>query len=78
MVCWVHKLNQYNNSVKNSTTLCVECVYNWAIVDQEFQALLEYVEHQFLCKVVMGLEITWKEKGAQKIKEYIKNARLGS
>jgi len=41
-------------------------------MDQEFQALLEYVEHRVLGKVVMGLEVTWKEKMAQKIKEYIK------
>jgi hypothetical protein len=32
------------------------------IVDEKFEVLLEYVEHQLLGKVVMGLEVTWKEK----------------
>jgi hypothetical protein len=41
-------------------------------MDEEFEVLLEYVEHRFLNKIVMGLEVTWKEKRGQKIKEYIK------
>jgi len=52
------KINQCSNNFKNSTTLCVKHVYNRTIVDEEFDALLEYVEHQLLGKVIMGLEAT--------------------
>jgi hypothetical protein len=31
-------------------------------MDEEFQALVEYVKHQFLVKVNMALDATWKEK----------------
>jgi hypothetical protein len=58
VVCWLQKLNQCNNNVKNSSTLCVEHVHNWVTVDEEFKALLEYVEHQLLSKVIVGLEAT--------------------
>jgi hypothetical protein len=51
--------------------LCVELFFNQAIVDEEFETLLEYVEHQLLSKVVMGLETTWKESKAQTINEYV-------
>jgi hypothetical protein len=49
-------------------------------VDEVFEALLEYVEHQLLSKVIMGLEATYKVIMAQQIEEYVKkkNARLGS
>jgi hypothetical protein len=33
-------------------------------VDEKFEVLFEYVEHQFLGKVIMGLEATWKKKRA--------------
>ncbi len=35
---------------------------NLATMDEEFQALVEYVKHQFLVKVNMALDATWKEK----------------
>ncbi len=41
-------------------------------MDEEFKVLLEYVEHWFLSKIVMGLEVTWKEIRPQKIDEYVK------
>jgi hypothetical protein len=41
-------------------------------VDEEFKVLLEYVEHQLLGKLVMGLEVIWKEIRPQKIDEYVK------
>lgn len=41
-------------------------------MDENFEALLEYVKYRFLDKIILGLETTWKEKRAQKIKEYIK------
>jgi hypothetical protein len=41
-------------------------------MDEEFKMLLEYVEHRLLGKIVMGLEITWKEIRLQKIDEYVK------
>jgi hypothetical protein len=40
-------------------------------LDEEFEMLLKYVEHQLLGKVVMGLKEIWKEKRAQKINEYV-------
>jgi hypothetical protein len=40
-------------------------------VDEEFEALFEYVKHQLLGKVIMGLKTTWKERRAQKINEYV-------
>jgi hypothetical protein len=43
-----------------------------ATMDKEFQALVEYVEHQFLIKVNMALDATWKGKKAQKVKKYVK------
>jgi hypothetical protein len=52
------KINQCSNNVKNSTTSCVERVYNRTIMDEEFKALLEYVEHQLLGKIIVGLEAT--------------------
>lgn len=60
--------------------MCVELFFNQAIVDEEFETLLEYVEHQLLSKVIMGLEATYKVIMAQQIEEYVKkkNARLGS
>jgi hypothetical protein len=42
--------------------MCVECVQNLAIVDEEFQTLVEYVEHRFLVEMNMALDATWKEK----------------
>ncbi len=42
--------------------MCVECVQNLATMDEEFQALVEYVEHQLLVKSSMALDATWKEK----------------
>jgi hypothetical protein len=41
-------------------------------VDEEFKVLLEYVEHQFIGKIVMGLKVTWKEIRPQKFDEYVK------
>ncbi len=64
------KLNQCSSNVKNATTICVERLQNLAIVDEEFQALVEYVEHQFLVKANVALYATWKEKKAQKVEEY--------
>jgi hypothetical protein len=39
---------------------------------EKFKALLEYVKHQLLGKVVVGLEAISKERRAQKIDEYVK------
>ncbi len=58
--------------LRNSITLCVNCVHNWTIVDEKFELMLEYVEHQLLSKIVMGLKATKKERRAQKMKEYEK------
>jgi hypothetical protein len=58
------KLNKCNDSVKNATIVCVECVQNPTIMDEEFQALVEYVKHQLLVKVNMASDATWKEKRA--------------
>ncbi len=41
-------------------------------MDEEFKVLLEYVEHWLLGKIVMGLEVTWKEIRPQKFDEYVK------
>ncbi len=41
-------------------------------MDEEFKVFLEYVEHWFLGKIVMGLELTCKEIRPQKIDEYVK------
>ncbi len=41
-------------------------------MDEEFKALLEYVEHRLIGKVVMGFKTSWKEKKAQNFEEYIK------
>jgi len=41
-------------------------------MDEEFKVLLEYVEHRLLGKIVMGLEVIWKEIRPQKIDEYVK------
>ncbi len=66
------KLYQYISSVKNATTMCVEHMWNPTTVDEEFQALVEYVKHQLLVKASMALDATWKEKKAQKVEEYVK------
>jgi len=50
--------------VNNATTMCVERVRNSTIVDEEFQALVEYVKHRLFVEVNMGLDATWKEKKA--------------
>jgi hypothetical protein len=39
------KFNQCSNSVKNATTMCIKCMQNLAIMDEEFQALVDDVEH---------------------------------
>jgi len=39
------KLKQCSSNVKNATTICVERLQSLATVDEEFQALVEYVEH---------------------------------
>jgi hypothetical protein len=31
-------------------------------MDEEFEALIEYVEHKLLVKTIMGLEVPWKDK----------------
>ncbi len=41
-------------------------------MDEKFELMLEYVEHQLLNKIVMGLKATKKERRAQKMKEYEK------
>ncbi len=41
-------------------------------MDEKFKVLLEYVEHWFLGKIVVGLEVTWKEIRLQKFDEYVK------
>ncbi len=66
------KLNQCSNNVKNATTICVECVRNPVTMDEEFQALVEYVEHQLLVKANMALYATWGKKKPQKVEEYVK------
>ncbi len=66
------KLNQCSNNVKNATTICVERMRNPATMDEEFQALVEYVEHQLLVKANMALYATWGKKKAQKVEEYVK------
>jgi hypothetical protein len=38
--------------------MCVKHFFNRTIMDEEFEALFEYVEHQLLGKVIMGLETT--------------------
>jgi hypothetical protein len=57
LTSWLQKYKCSNN-VKKSTILCVKCVHNWATVNEEFKALLEYVKHQLLGKTIMGLEAT--------------------
>jgi hypothetical protein len=62
------KLNQCSNNVKNATTICIERVWNLATMDEKFQALVEYVEHQLLVKVNMALYATWGKKKPKKLK----------
>ncbi len=51
--------------------MCVKRMQNLAIVDEKFQALIEYVKHQFLVKMNMALDATWKEKKAEKVEKYV-------
>ncbi len=46
IVCWVQKLNHYNNT---DPIVCIECVHNCATMDEEFQILIEYVIMSFDC-----------------------------
>jgi hypothetical protein len=48
--------------------MCVERVQNPAIVDEKFQALVEYFEHQLLVEMNMALDATWKAKKPIKLK----------
>jgi hypothetical protein len=48
---------------------------NLAIVDEKFQALVEYVKHQFLVKMNMALDATWKEKKLKSMWE--KKCKIG-
>ncbi len=41
---------------------------NLATMDEEFQALIEYVKHQFFVKMNMALDATWKDKRPIKLK----------
>jgi hypothetical protein len=54
---YFQKLKQCPNLVKNATIVCVECVCNLATVDEEFHALVEYVEYKLLVKTIVGLEV---------------------
>jgi hypothetical protein len=45
----------------------VEHMQNLATMDEEFQTLVEYVEHQLLVKASMALDATWKEKKPKKL-----------
>jgi hypothetical protein len=36
-------------------------------MDEEFQALVEYVKHQLLVKASMALDATWKKKRPKKL-----------
>ncbi len=40
-------------------------------MDEEFQALIKYVEHKLLVKKIMGLEIQWEDKRQQKVNEFV-------
>jgi hypothetical protein len=41
-------------------------------MDEEFQALVEYVKHRLFSKASMALDATWKEKKPKKVEEYVK------
>jgi hypothetical protein len=40
-----------HRQTKNTTIVCVERVHNLVTMDEEFQALIEFVEHKLLVKV---------------------------
>jgi hypothetical protein len=50
-------LKQCNDTIRNATIVSVEHVRNRDIVDEEFQALIDYVEHKLLVKTIMGLKV---------------------
>ncbi len=52
--------------MENVTIMCIEHVQNLATMDEEFQALVEYVEQVFV-KASMALDATWKEKKPKKL-----------
>ncbi len=56
--------------------MCIACMWNPTTMDEEFQALVENVEHRLLVKVSMALDVTWKEKRAQKVEKCVKNKML--
>jgi len=60
------KLNQCNINVENATIMCIEHVQNLATMDEEFQALVEYVEQAF-CQSKHGLGCNMERKKAQKV-----------
>jgi hypothetical protein len=40
-------------------------------MDEEFQALIEYIEYKLLVKTIMGLKVQWKDKQQQKVDEFV-------
>jgi hypothetical protein len=70
--CYGITIGRWTQLMENATTMCVEHMWNPTTVDEEFQALVEYVKHQLLVKASMALDATWKEKKAQKVEEYVK------
>jgi hypothetical protein len=61
MVTWM-KLNQCNDTIKNATIVSIERIRNRDTMDEEFQALIDYVDQKLLMKTIMGLKVQWKEK----------------
>jgi hypothetical protein len=51
---YFHKLQKFLDLVKNATIVCVECVGNLATMDEEFHALVEYVEYKLLVKAIVA------------------------
>jgi len=64
-------LKQCLDLVKNATIVCVEHVRNLANMDEEFQALIEYIEYKLLVKTIMGLKVQWKDKQQQKVDKFV-------
>lgn len=64
-------MKQCNDTIKNATIVFVERICNRNTMDEEFQALIDYVEHKLLVKTIMGLKVQWKEKWQQTINEFV-------
>jgi hypothetical protein len=41
------------------------------MMDEEFHALIEYVEYKLFVKKIMGLEVQWKDERQEKVDEFV-------